>query len=268
MHEYLTWVQLRAEGMRRREVTAAERSGFLRRVRRGRYVRSSMPAAFVRAAELGGRLDCVSLLHELGVFVFESPGIHLQMDRDASRTPTAPPGVTRHWRDDVVGHQALAADIVAALVQAVRCQQPAHAIATLDSSLHLGLVDEADLAQVFRRLPTRFQILRPHLDARSESGPETLLRLLVRRLGVGVRIQVRIDTVGRVDLLVDGWLIVECDSRAHHSDPVQQVRDRRRDLAAAALGFVTLRVLGEDVMYRPEAVLAAVRSLIARYRPA
>jgi very-short-patch-repair endonuclease len=40
--------------------------------------------------------------------------------------------------------------------------------------------------------------------------------------------------VGRVDFLVEGWLIIECDSKAHHEGWDKQRRDRRRDLAAAA----------------------------------
>jgi hypothetical protein len=44
------------------------------------------------------------------------------------------------------------------------------------------------------------------------------MRLLLRALGHRAEVQVRIAGVGRVDLVVDGWLIVECDSRAYHGD--------------------------------------------------
>ena len=77
------------------------------------------------------------------------------------------------------------------------------------------------------------------------------MRLILRSLGLAVEIQVTIDGVGRVDMVVDGWLIIECDSRAHHEGWDAQQRDRRRDLAAAALGYTTIRPLAEDILLPP-----------------
>lgn len=138
---------------------------------------------------------------------------------------------------------------VDALAQACRCQEPRSAVATLDSALHLGIIDEASLDAVFRRLPRRFGHLRRLLDGRAESGAESLIRLVLRTLGCTIEAQVPIAGVGRVDFVVDGWLIVECDSRAHHEGWDQQRRDRRRDLAAAAQGYTTVRPLAEDIFH-------------------
>ena len=88
------------------------------------------------------------------------------------------------------------------------------------------------------------------------------MRLLLRSQGWGVEVQVEIDDVGRVDLVVDGWLIIECDSEQFHSGWDAGRRDRRRDLAAAALGYTTLRPIAEDIMYHPDRVLAAVRAAV------
>lgn len=107
--------------------------------------------------------------------------------------------------------------MIDALVRAVQCQPLRAAVATLDSALHLGLLQAADLDSVFAALPLRYRPLRRLIDGRAESGPETLMRLLLRGIAKTVEVQVRIPGVGRVDLLVDGWLIVECDSDAHHS---------------------------------------------------
>ena len=85
----------------------------------------------------------------------------------------------------------------------------------------------------------------------------------VLALGCNVDLQVTFDGIGRVDMVVDGWLVVECDSRAFHAGWKQQLNDRRRDAALAALGFVTLRLTAEDIMYNPEFVLAAVKGLLA-----
>ncbi len=68
----------------------------------------------------------------------------------------------------------------------------------------------------------------------SESGTESLVKLMLMRVGVQFAQQVRIDRVGRVDFLVGEHLVIEVDSKAHHSDPL---RDRARDARLSVLGF-------------------------------
>ncbi|MCT9818805.1 hypothetical protein N3K63_00750 [Microbacterium sp. W1N] len=242
------------------------RSGALLRLRNGRYVLPDLHPALLDAGRLGARLDCVSLLAALGVFVQEHARLHVQIERGSSRLPPRMPGTTAHWRRTACARAALATEIVGALAQAVRCQRPREAIATLDSAWHQGLVGESEIAAVFAALPCRYRPLRALLDRRSESGPETLVRLMLRALGCAVELQVVIDGVGRVDLLVDGWLIVECDSRAFHEGWDAAREDRRRDLAAAAQGYTTVRVLAEDVMYRGDEVLGALRAALSHPR--
>jgi len=87
---------------------------------------------------------------------------------------------------------------------------------------------------------------------------------MLRAIGCPFDVQVQLAGVGRVDFVVDGWLIIECDSGQFHSDWEAQKRDRRRDLAAARLGYSTVRLLAEDVMWRGDAVLSALREIIAR----
>lgn len=248
--------------MGRRAIENAVRVGTLIRVRRGHYAVFDALPEVVEAIRLGGRLDCVSLLRALGVFTHHPPGLHVQFSPHAGRLPPRGTEVTAHWRAEPGAFHEPVVDLVGALVQAVRCQDPRSAVATLDSAWHLGLIDEAMLSDVFRRLPSRYLPLRRLLDRRSESGPETLVRLLLRSIGCRFELQVLIRGVGRVDLLVDGWLIVECDSKAFHSSWDAQRADRRRDLAAAASGYVTLRVLAEDVLYRSDDVRAALRGAV------
>ncbi len=68
--------------------------------------------------------------------------------------------------------------------------------------------------------------------------------------------------VGRVDMVVDGWLVIECDSREFHQGWKAQLEDRRRDLALAALGYTTIRPAAEDILYWPEVVVAAIVGLL------
>lgn len=261
--QYVTYRQLRAAGLSRRDVDASLTARRLVRVRKGRFVLTGIMPEFIAAAEVGGRLDCVSLLRLLGVFVRERGPLHVEASRDASRLPSRPKGMICHWRDTSAGREDLAADLIEALAQACLCQRPRDSIATLDSAWHRGLVDADGIAEVFGRLPTRMEALRPLLDPRSEAGTETLVRLAVRSLGHSTRLQVRIEGVGRVDLLVDGWLIIECDSEAHRSGWAAQKRDRRRDAEAARLGYATLRLIAEDILYRPEWVLETLRLVLA-----
>lgn len=258
-----TTAELRAEGVSRRSLAHLVAVGTLMRVRRGRYVLFDTPPAMADAARLGGRLDCVSLLALLGVFVHHGAGTHVQIAPGASRLPEPGPASRRHWRATEATDSDLCAPIVEALAQACRCQPTRSAIATLDSALHLGLIDDDGLGEVFARLPVWFRAIRGLIDGRCESGPETLVRLMLRMLGCQVDVQVEIRGVGRVDFVVDGWLIIECDSEAHHSGWDQQRRDRRRDLAAAARGYTTIRPLAEDVLFRADDVFAQLREIIA-----
>ncbi len=251
-------------GHRLRQLVAA---GALIRLRNGRYVPEGTPPPLIDAGRWGGRLDCVSLLASLGVFVSECAGVHLQFEPGTTQLPPRPRHVHAHWRKLALPREALTTDIVTALAQACRCQGPREAVATLDSAWHLGLVDEAGIAEVFALLPRRYQGLRGLLDARSESGVESLMRLILRTLGADIQVQVQIDGVGRVDFVVDGWLIVECDSRAHHEGWDIQRRDRRRDLAAAVRGYTTVRPLAEDILFHRGEVVRDVAAILAHGRP-
>jgi very-short-patch-repair endonuclease len=267
---FLTRADLRRAGVTRHQLDGALAAGALIRLRRGRYVSGDSHDEAVRAGKLGGRLDCLSLLRHLGVFVLDAPPLHLQVDVGASRLPARPHEVVCHWRASEAPAGSLFADRIEAVAQAVRCQDPRAAIATLDSAWHLGLIDENDLARVFARLPRRYQALRSLLEPRSEAGSESLMRLVLRTLGCHVEVQVVIRGVGRVDFVVDGWLIVECDSKEFHSSWEAHKRDRRRDLAAAALGYTTVRILAEDIFFHRDEVRAALQATLEhapRVRP-
>ncbi|WP_054680957.1 DUF559 domain-containing protein [Microbacterium sp. No. 7] len=261
---YLTPADLVGQGITRSERRRLVQAERLVRVRQGRYVTADLPSKLLQAARLGARLDCLSLLHALGVFVLDAPALHVQVERGASRLPPRTADVIAHWRESSCPRAALTADLVEALAQSVRCQGIRDALATIDSAWHLGLVDEESVAAVFARLPRRYASLRRLLDRRAESGSETIMRLILRSLGCHVDLQVVIPAVGRVDLVVDGWLIVECDSRAHHEGWEQQKKDRQRDIAAARAGYTTVRPIAEDILHHREETLAAMKEVVAQ----
>lgn len=271
-----TRADLIAGGLGPRQITAAVREGRLLRVRRDRYMyfRDDAVEAAVR---VGGRLACVSLLAMLGVFVMDTGALHIHLDRSMSRLrspldATRPlsdaerSGLKLHWSPLGERPSHAFVDIRDALAQAIRCQPVRCAVATLDSAMHRGLIAPHDLAELSGRLPARYRVVVTLADGSAESGPETFMRLLLRQLGLRYRTQVWIAGVGRVDFLVEDSLIIECDSRAHHEGWVKQRDDRRRDLAAAAMGYATLRPLAEHLFFEPEVVRTAVLGLIRARR--
>jgi very-short-patch-repair endonuclease len=252
--------ELLRAGWKPRGLTAGVVSGDLIRPREGAYLESGAPDDIVDACRIGGRLSCVSELARWGVFVLEHDDVHVAVPYTSARLRAVDRSTRVHWI--AAGPDGWAnSDIVECLTQAVRCQSVRAAIATLDSAMHLGLVSDEQLDEVFAALPRRLRVLRKHLDAAAESGAESLMRLILRRLGCRVQSQVEIRGVGRVDFLVDGWLIVECDSEAHHAGWEKQKEDRRRDQAAAARGFVTYRPIAEDIFWHADAVIRAVTGL-------
>jgi very-short-patch-repair endonuclease len=264
-------------GLSGRDIRRLVAEGVLLRVRMGAYVRADCDSGVLTAARIGGRLGCVSELARRGVFVHggsdeptgDSKAVHVQVGVNASRLGPLPKGseVRLHWMPPVQDSDSSAAvSIVDALVQSAACQSPRAFIASVDSALQLGLLEIEDVDVVFAALPRRLRRLRGLVDGRAESGPETLVRLMLRALGGRPELQVEIAGVGRVDLVVDGWLVVECDSKAFHSSWEQQREDRRRDQVLAARGYAVYRPIAEDILYHPEDVVAALKGLLSLTR--
>jgi hypothetical protein len=277
----VTRAHLAAAGLSKRTIGRAVAAGTLVRVRRDRYMSALSPDAMRGAVRVGGRLTCLSLLQLLGVFVFENSRLHVHIARGASRLRSTGVGggplqpIDRrsevlHWMP-LLG--AVAADtavvgVLDALAHAVRCQEPRFAVATIDSALNKKLIRKSDLPRLFGALPARFGVLERLVDGRAQSGSETFVRLWVRALGCRAVPQAWFAGIGLVDLVVDGWLVIECDSKQYHSSWEQQLKDYRRDLALAQRGYVVLRLTAEDILYRPEQAQAAIRGVLDARRAA
>lgn len=77
---------------------------------------------------------------------------------------------------------------------------------------------------------------------------------VVERQGRRIAVLDFADEQSRLAFEVDGWY--------YHGSKAQQQRDRVRDRALLALGWVTVRFTTEDIMLRPEQVVAEVRALL------
>ncbi|MFY9713304.1 MAG: hypothetical protein WAK00_07510 [Microbacterium sp.] len=256
-------------GIRGRDITRAVRRGSMLRLRRDRYALPTTADDIAEAVRVGGRLSCVSVLTLIGVFVHVCAGLHVHVPPGTSRTRSPrSEDTTVHWSswsgESGPLHVAPLIDVV---TQAVRCQAPRAAIATLDSVLNHGLMTWDEVSSIFVALPARYMPLLALVDATAGSGPETFMRLILRGLGVPYETQVFLPGVGYVDFVVAGWLIIECDSKEFHEGWKKQVDDRRRDLAAARLGYVTIRPLAADIMREDSTVRQAVSDVIEALGP-
>jgi hypothetical protein len=236
---------LRAAGMSRRELNRLVRNGNLVRIRTGWYAGPAPDADVVRAVSLGGRVTCVDALRRHRVWVLPDPRLHVAFARSQSRLPTAPTDVRRHFGPD--GRQSTA-DAVVSVAEALRhyerCTDEEGLVMALDSALNQQLLLSSDLPAIFGERHGRIGEL---VDGRSESGTETRLRLWLCRRGHHVQVQHHLSGIGRTDLLVNGWLVLELDSRAWHTGIEAYERDRARDLAALGLAHPTLRLTYRQV---------------------
>lgn len=252
-------------GWTERDLRRAVAAGVLVRLRGGAYCDPALDHDYRAAGHARGRLTGTSAVRRMGVFALDDARLHIHIPSSASRLRRAESGQRIHRRLLLrTPHpDALAVEPIDAVFDAVLGQPPRMAIATIDSALHVGVLDHEDLDELFRALPRRHRRLRGLLDSRAESGPETLMRLILRSFGRRFECQVVIAGVGRVDFVVDGWLIIECDSEAHHASWDAQRRDRRRDQAAAARGYATHRVIAEDLLWHQDAVRMALAGLLS-----
>jgi very-short-patch-repair endonuclease len=145
------------------------------------------------------------------------------------------------------------------------------AVAALDVLLARGIVGARDLSESAEAFSARgFRRLRRAVglaDARSESQPESRLRVLLAVAGLHAVPQVVVrdadgDFVARVDLAFPELKIaIEYDG-AWHAEPGQFARDRRRLNNLLAAGWSVLHVTAADLR-DPVALVARVRALVA-----
>lgn len=246
----------------RRRLDQLVEVGGVVRLRRGVYCSPELPDAVQRAVRAGGVLGCVSAAQSFGLWHPPDARIHVHFDRARSRRRAA--GTVAHWWPTAAAREPTRTALVDSLAHVVRCQPRAIAVAVIDSALYAGLVSDSELQAILARVPVCRRIPVWMFDPRSESGIESLVRVALVDAGLSCTTQVWIPGVGRVDLLVDGRVIVEVDGRRWHQG--EQSRDYGRDLAALASGLGVVRVDYTHAITRPDLVVGAVRQALRRPR--
>lgn len=238
-----------------RALRRAVARGELRRLRRDVYVSEAMPDSLQHALSIGGSACCTSALAEWGAWRPPGTGLHIAVPHNASRLaiPAASP-ITVHWSMEPVSRPRSTRGN--ALARLIGCLPRAETIAVIDSALRAGIASVEDVHVANSRASARRRIVLDDLDARAESGIESLVRVALRDPGLAVQPQVWIPGVGRVDLLVEGRVIVEVDGREWHRG--EQERDYRRDLEAQRQGFRVVRVDYRHAIHHRPLVVAAV----------
>ncbi|MGX5695742.1 endonuclease domain-containing protein [Agromyces soli] len=258
-----TRTRLRSLGHSSRGIRSAIEDGRCVRLGRSWVSLPDADRAAMRAVALRGALGGESALRSYGIWVSHDTGLCVATPRTASRLPAVGAGEYRVWRDR---HESgrWRVDVLEALAQHLpRIPDPGHAAATLDSALNRRLLTPAGLDILMARMPRRIRRLRRMLDHSAQSGLETLLRLAMVAEGWQVRTQVRIDGVGRVDLLVDGWLVIEADGSSWHDDHESVDRDRERNAALVRRGYRWHRFGFRQIMDDLPGCIAVIRALLA-----
>lgn len=257
-----TRTRLHGLGHSPRGIRTALDRGWCVRVGRSWVALPDADTEAIRAVALRGALGGESALRSYGIWVSHRTGLCVATPRTASRLPALSAGEYRLWRPGRADGWRV--DVVEALAQHLpRIPDPRHAVATLDSALNRRLLTPAGLDELLARMPRRIRRLRRRLDPTAQSGLETLLRLAMIAEGWRVQSQVRIDGVGRVDLVVDGWLVIEADGASWHDDHESIGLDRERNAALVRRGYRWHRFGYRQIMDDLEGCVAVIRALLA-----
>jgi very-short-patch-repair endonuclease len=265
--------ELLAAGQTRSRILDATLTREVFRVRKGWYADPLVGVDVMRAWRVGGRLDCISAAAHHGLWVPDHQELlHVSVPVTASRlrAPTnsrirlasVPDASTRiHWTGESLQGDRVAIAPVDAIRQAFRCCGVDNGFILLESALHKRMLGRDDLAGLQSGLSAAAWRSARFANGLSESGSESALKLMLLRLGVRFRQQVSVSGVGRVDFLLGEHLVLEVDSKQHHSSPYA---DRKRDAALSVHGKRVLRFMYSQVIYEAPDVEAAILSALGR----
>lgn len=243
-------------------IRLAVRSGGVVRLERGLLAVAGADPEFVAAGRARGLLTCVSAAPVFCLWQLRPPvrpHYWQSNGRNAVRCVSHRLALTQP-----PSHGTLAA-LPDVLLHALLCLPELESLVMVECAYNRGDIDPAFLLRHLsgNRCGKARNVLSK-VERGADSLLESLARVLFRDAGIATETQVWIDGIGRVDFLLEGFLIVEIDGIAFHLEPRQFKKDRRRDNSATLRGLPVLRFFYDDVVHGPESVLAQVREVLAR----
>jgi very-short-patch-repair endonuclease len=266
---------LTSAGHTRAVIESGVRAGWLTRVRRGWYATVDAPADVVRAVRVGGALTAASVARLSSLWLLDDPMLHVRVPANAARLrapddgsmPLDPSahGVCLHYRDGggAPGDSPASDGLIRSLSEMFRCAGIVPAVVALESALNRGVLPMNAIDDVRALLPAWGRRPLALVSPDSDSGLETIARLLLHRVRAQVRTQVWIEGVRRVDLLVGDRLVLELDGRAFHSGRDFE-RDREQDLELHLRGYLVVRLSYRMVTEDWDRTHRAVLALVSR----
>jgi very-short-patch-repair endonuclease len=284
--------QLAELGLARYRVDRALREGTVCAVRPGWVATPEANQLAIIAVLRGARLTGATALRSYDIWAGDDRRLHLQVPPNAHRVPQnpltplanfsppkfTPRGVVTHWAPAVEtirpGSSARAispqetpsstapawrVSTVDAIIQFARTEPDEQIAAALESAVHNQRLSRSAVALLLTRLPRHQRRLMARLNFLGESGMETIVRMRLELLGLRLQQQVRIGS-DRVDIVIDGWLIIELDGDEWH-DPVH---DRIRTNRLIRAGYRMLRFGYEEVFNRWDETVATILEMLNR----
>ncbi len=262
-------------GINRSMIRALLREGLVRRLLKGVYVDTQTPDSVSLRAEalrLVCPPDCVVVdrhagwLH--GAQMALAPGEHITLrplsifrpsGHGRLRNPVSNSGERHLLDEDVTEVNGVAVTTAMRTAWDLgRVRWPDEAIAGMDSVAGLDAFDKDEFVAGIERFRGQrwvrtLRAIGPHVDGRSESPPESILRLRCHWIGLHLQPQVEVWEDGRflarLDLGDDDRRCgVEYDGAEWHSTPEQILHDRNRRREVADAGWL-LEVLRKENLF-------------------
>ena len=141
-------------------------------------------------------------------------------------------------------------------------------MAVADSALRSGKVERPELRTLalasLRTGRARAVRVVELADSRAANPFESVARAIALAVpGLHLEPQVQIGRIGRVDLAdADLRIVVECESWAYHGGQQRFRVDVRRYTQLTSAGWLVIRFVWEDVMFKPAQVQAALNAAV------
>lgn len=267
--------QLATVGIGRHILDRELREGVLLPVRAGWVATQEADQLAVVAVLRGARLTGATALRSYGVWAGDDRRSHFQVPPNAHRicqvplTPIArftaprfvPHGTVMHWAPSTPIHTGAQwrVSIADAIIRFAVAESDEQIVAAIESAVHEKQLSRNGVAELLRRLPRRHRRLAPRLNLLAGSGMETIVRMRLEALQLRVAQQVRIG-IDRVDLVIDGWLVVEVDGDEWHNPTDDRIRTNR----VIRAGYRMLRFGHKEVFERWDETVATIFEMLGR----